>query len=151
MDRLRLEDLSIFYWLQDLFSDVAYINIRDGFPAENLVIPTVSVEAKSIVPNGGELGNKKGINIRVWYIDVFAGSKPQRDEMAYKVYNWLDYGIPVYDYNEGFPPSVSPTRLGCLRVKDDQKRLETIRVLPQLVEKLYYRATISFVMVYDKF
>jgi hypothetical protein len=71
--------------------------------------------------------------------------------MAYRVYNELDYGIPVYDYNEGFPPAVSPTRLGCLRVKDDEKRLETIRVLPQLVDKLYYRASISFVMVYDKF
>ena len=85
--RQRLEDLSTFYWLQDMFAEVPYINVKDGFPVENLVIPTVSVEAKIITVNGGELGNKRGIYFRVWYVDIFAGSKPQRDELAYKIFN----------------------------------------------------------------
>jgi len=59
----------------------------------------------------------------------------------------LKDGIPVYNYDQGFPPSVSPTRIGTLVVIS--KSYDPIRVSADVVEKLYYRATISMVAQND--
>lgn len=113
----------------------------DAFPEDNLVIPTVSVETLSIDPVNYELGNKVRNKIRSWYIDVFAQTKAQRDDITYRILNALEDCIPVYDYDLGFPPTVVP-QLGCLDI--DRIHADWIRVLPQLVEKMYYRTSISF-------
>lgn len=149
MLRERKEDLSIYYFLVDLFADIGdFLTIVDGFPMENLKIPTLAVEAKSIDTLKWELGNRTRVQFRTWYIDVFAKNKSQRDEFAYRLLNGLEACIPVYDYDEGFPPDVDPTELGCLEVED--LRLRIIRVYPELVDKLYYRATVSFVATYNQ-
>ena len=147
MYRERKEDLSLYYWLKNLFLTTSYITIVDGFPTDNLVLPTISVDAVSIDPRPHELGNRTRVNTRVWRIDVFAKNKSQRDEIGYKILNGLIDPIPVYDYDEGFPPDVSPTQIGTLFIGD--RRMEIIRVLPELVETLYYRATITFVAELD--
>jgi hypothetical protein len=144
----RKEDLSIVYWLKDKFSSVDFVNIQDGFPNSELVLPTISSEQKTLTAVDIELGNKKGARDRLYNIDVFAINKAQRDEFAYKIYNELAEGIPVYDYDEGFPPDVVPTKIGCLIPKE--RRIDFIKVIPELVDKLYYRASIVFIVYNNK-
>lgn len=144
----RKEDLSVYYFIDNLFASTQFVSIVDAFPVDNLEIPTIAVEARSIRAYNFELGNKTRAQLRTWYIDVFAQNKSQRDEFSYTIMNALEDCIPVYNYDEGFPPSVSPTEIGCLQVEDI--RLEIIRVMPQLVDKLYYRATVSFTATYNQ-
>lgn len=139
----RKQDLSIYYWLKDKLGNIdSSIKIEDGFPVENLILPSVSVEADSINISPGEIGNKHGYQTRVWFIDIFAVNKSQRDDIAYYLIRELENDIPVYNYDEGFPPNVAPTQINALKIKNID--LNIVRVLPQLVTKLYYRATISF-------
>jgi len=42
----------------------------------------------------------------------FAQTKAQRDEIGYRILDSLEQCIPVYDYDEGFPPDTTPTNLG---------------------------------------
>jgi len=145
----RLEDLSVYYWLKDKFSAYSFITIVDGYPENDLVIPSISVDWDSIEGRYHELGNRKTVKIRDWYIDIFAKNKSQRDEIAYKIYNDLDDGIPVYDYNEGFPEQgATPTRLHSLI--PIEKKIQNIRVDPELVDELYYRAVVIVTTVYDQ-
>lgn len=139
----RLEDLSVYYFLKTQFSDAPFITIVDGFPEGDLVIPTIAVEAGKIDVVGYELGNRDGVRLRRWFIDIYAKNKSQRDEIGYKLLDVLKNGIPVYNYNEGFPPSVTPSRAGTLSV--ESKSYNPIRISADVVDKLYYRATISFV------
>lgn len=144
----RKQDLSIYYWLKDdVFADTPFINIKDDFPTEALVLPTISVVSKSLRIFPYEIGNYKGLEPRVWYIDIFAQSKSQRDDFGYRILNRIEEDIPVYDYDEGFPPDVAPTQIGCLI--PTEIRMEVIRVIPELVTTLYYRATISFEATYS--
>jgi hypothetical protein len=121
----------------------------DGFPVDKLEVPCVSIEAKRIDTSDFELGNRNRVQIRSWYLDIFAKNKSQRDELGYLLLNSLEECIPVYDYDEGFPPDITPTELGCLNV--ESLKLDIIRVMPQLVGDLYYRATVSFTAIYNQF
>ena len=145
----RKQDLSVFYFLKNLFSAYTFVNIEDGFPENELQLPTISVEAEDIRRVPLELGNRIGLHPRIWSIDVFAKNKAQRDEFAYLIFDSLeqDY-VLVYDYDEGFPPSVSPTQLGTLILQD--QRLEVVRIFPQLTEKLYWRMSITFSTIYQE-
>lgn len=148
MDIERLKDLSIYYWLVDLFSSSPFIKVEDGFPISEVEPPVVAVEYKTIVLEPLELGNSYNIFRRSWYIEIIAKTKSQRDEIAFKIARELKNNIPVYNYNEGFPPSVTPSQLGCLIVK--KVSIEPIRISPQLMKKLYYRASVSFDAELDK-
>ena len=145
----RKKDISIYHWLVDLFSDTSYINIVDGFPVGELVIPTVSIEYKNISLDPFQLGTQRELFDRVWYINVFAINKSQRDDFGYRIIRALQYPIPVYDYDEGFPPAVSPTQIGSLLPR--RIKLDPIIILPQLTTKLYYRAVVSFEAVLNNF
>lgn len=147
MDLERKKDLSVFYFMKDLFKATTYLNVVDGFPAEDLVIPTVSVDSNTIDTKPGELGNRRRILIRSWFIDVFAINKSQRDEIGYIILRALEEPIPVYDYDEGFPPDVTPTRLGAM--ESDSIQMRIIKIMPQLVDKMYYRCTVSFTAEYN--
>lgn len=143
MNRERKEDLSIYYWLKDLFSATPYIGIHDGFPGSPITVPVVAVDYRILNARHYELGNKERLGNRIWYIDVFAKNKSQRDEIAYTILHALEESIPVYDYDEGFPPDVSPSRLGCLMIGDNVE-LEVIEIMPELVDTLYYRERVTF-------
>jgi hypothetical protein len=143
----RMEDLSVYYYLTDIFSDAPFITIVDGFPESDLVIPTIAVEAGKIDVVSFELGNRDGLRVRRWFIDIYAKNKSQRDEIGYRLLDVLKDPIPVYNYNEGFPPSVTPSRAGALIV--ESKSYNPIRISEKVVDKLYYRATISFVAQND--
>jgi hypothetical protein len=144
----RLEDLSVFYYIQDLFSDATYINIVDGFPTEKLVVPTVAVEANVIESVPFEMGSRNRLQYRTFSIDVFAKNKSQRDDISYRVINALEEPIPVNNYNEGFPPTITPTQLGCLL--SDNIRLDIVIIFPEFVDTLYYRSSIRFTCHYNK-
>jgi hypothetical protein len=139
----RKEDLSLYYLLKDIFSDTSYINIEDGFPEKVLTLPTVSVEANTIELIEFELGNREGRRLRRWSIDIFAKNKSQRDEIGYRILNELKNGIKVYNYDEGFPPDLYPSKISHLDVLS--RKMTIIKILPDLVEKMYYRATIEVV------
>jgi len=145
----RLQDLSVFYFIQNLFSGTGYITVVDEFPIELLTLPTISIEASTIDTSKFELGNRDRLQTRTWYIDVFAKNKSQRDEYAYTILNALEECLPVYNYDEGFPPDVTPTRLGCLQ--PDELRMDIIRILPELVDTLYYRSVVTYTATYDQF
>ena len=147
MHLLRKQDLSIYYFLRDdVFALYDFVNIEDGFPDKELELPTVSIEALDISPLIFELGNRVGRKDRFWTMDIFAQQKAQRDEFGYLIIDELENGIPVYDYDEGFPPDVSPTQLGALDVRDI--RATPVMIFPDIQEKLYWRMSIAFSTVY---
>lgn len=113
-----------------------------------MVLPTIAVEAGKIDVVEYELGNRVGLRIRRWFIDIYAKNKSQRDEFGYRLLDVLKDGILVYNYDEGFPPSISPTVIGHLQVLS--KSYNPVMISEKVVEKLYYRASISMVAQNDK-
>lgn len=138
----RLQDLSVIYWLKNLLS-ATFINVEDGFPDKPLVIPMVAVEWDTLTIVDFEIGNRAGVVEREYYIDIFAKNKSQRDELAYMIIEALKDSIPVYDYNAGFPPDVTPVQIGCLL--PIRRTASNIPVMADLVDEMYYRATIEYV------
>src|SRR5574339_832279 len=116
----RLEDLSMNYFVRGIFEPFPMITITDEFPKQILEIPTISVVNGKLSESEFEMGNReRGERIRMWFIDIFAINKSQRDDFAYKILTTIKNGITVYDYNEGFPPSASPTSINHLSVIKD--------------------------------
>jgi len=146
----RKQDLSIFFWLQDevLVSPYDTVLVVDGYPEQDLVIPSVAIEGQRLSIDPFELGNRRGQRDRAWNIDVFAANKAQRDEISSIIINELeDNRIAVYDYDEGFPPIVV-TQLGTLIPSNIE--VIPIRIFPDLVEKLYWRSSIRFITEYSE-
>jgi hypothetical protein len=141
MTDFRLEDLSTVYWLKDLLSST-FITVTDGYTASDLIVPSIAIEWDTVEKLEYELGNRKGLVEREYYIDIYAKNRSQRDEITYMILDALSNPIPVYDYNEGFPP-YSPTQIGCLNHL--RSTAKNIPVNAKLVEELYYRATVHYV------
>jgi len=144
MELIRIQDLSIYYWLEGILP--GFVTVVDGFPEGDLTLPTVSVEALPMEGVPHELGGCDK-DIRFWRIDVFVDNKSQRDDIAYIIYKELENGVSVYNYNEGFPPAISPTQLGNLICYD--RRVAPIKVFEELVRKLYWRSAINFWTEYE--
>lgn len=142
----RLQDISINYWLQNVVAST-FIQVVDGFPSTKLVIPSIAIEWDTLDAIDYELGNRDGLMEREYYIDVYAQSKSQRDELIYMIHSALKDPINVYDYNEGFPPSVTPSQIGCLL--PIRRTASNIPILAELVPEMYYRATIHYVAAYQ--
>lgn len=143
----RKEDLSLFYFISGLFTDSSMINIVDSFPETDLTLPTIAIEEDTIDLKDFELGNRDGLRNRIWNIDIYANTKTQRNEIGYKILNELKNGITVYNYDEGFPPNVTPSVISHLGVLS--RKMRVIQIIPELVEKMYYRATITVVAIND--
>jgi hypothetical protein len=144
MQQLRKEEISIYYWLQDLVPDS--VNVEDGFPQTDLVLPTVSITELDIEATPFEMGGCE-LDTRLWRIDVFAENKAQRNNLAYDIYSELECGIPVYDYDEGFPPNTSPSQIGILEVQ--KRKLKPVHVFDELVDKFYWRSRITFFTYFE--
>ena len=139
----KKEDLSLYYWLKGLFSDTPFVTIVDEYPETEITIPTISIDVGVVEVTEFELGNREGLRIRNWYVDIFAKNKTQREDFGYRVLNALKDGIIVYNYDEGFPPNISPSKIGHLNVM--MRRYDPLKVSPDFSDKLYYRATVAFV------
>jgi hypothetical protein len=144
----RKKDLSVYYWVVDLFSDASFITITDDFPTNELVIPSIAVEAKQLNRVPFEMGSRVGKETVMWVINIFGENKSQRDDFGYRIINAIEDNIPVNDYDEGFPPSVTPTQIGCLIPRSI--KMEIIPVIPELVNKLYWRAVVTFTAEYTQ-
>lgn len=144
MQLQRKLDQSIYYWLLDKVPSSS-ITVTDGFPLEELELPTVSITALDISGVPFELGGCDQNN-QFWRIDVFGQNKVQRDELAYILFTELEQNIPVYNYDAGFPPPMPP-RIGTLIVS--HRKIQPIHVFEDLVEKLYWRSGITFFTYYE--
>jgi hypothetical protein len=144
----RLEDLSMYYFVSDLFSSYPHIEIVTEFPKQIMTVPTISVVNGRLIEDHFELGNREtGVRTRRWFIDVFANNISQRDDFAYRILDATGDGVNVYDYNEGFPPSASPTKVNHLSVIS--KSHEPLDIIPSTNEKLYYRGQIILITKND--
>lgn len=143
----RLEDLSMYFFIKDMFQDTPFIEIVDSFPEEILTIPTISIDAGKLKEENFEIGNRDRVRIRVWYIDIFAKNKSQRDDFGYRILDQTKNGINIYDYNEGFPPDVSPSRIEHMDVLSIS--YEPIPVMLDENEKLYFRGQVILVTQND--
>ena len=142
METERLQDLSIYYWLSDIFSGYPQVTVLDGFPEEDVVIPSVVVVDNTIDYEPYELGNKSNRRARIWNIDIVAKNKAQQTEFASYIVRNLEEGIPVYDYNSGFPPTVVD-QIGV--IKPESMVVRPIRIFPDLIQsKMYWRTSITF-------
>jgi hypothetical protein len=148
MSIYRLEDLSMNYWVRAVFTDFGQINIVDEYPESIATLPTVSIVEGKLSEEEFELGNREGIRIRRWYIDVFALNKSQRKDFGYTVLAEAKNGINVYDYNEGFPPDASPSIINHLSVTS--RTFNPIPVIRSLNAKLYYRGQLILITKNDK-
>lgn len=141
MELERLQDLSIYYWLDGLFSSYSQVTVVDGYPDADVSLPSVSVVDGEIRYSPHELGGVSRRS-RIWQIEVATNNKAQRTEFTSYIVNSLEDGIPVYNYNEGFPPT-SVTQIGTIKPRDFVVR--PIRVFPELTEsKMYWREVIVF-------
>lgn len=145
----RKQDLSVYYFIKDLFATAPFVAVVDGYPKEGVEVPTVAVDTLRTDTVPFELGNKKRLLYRFWNVDIYANNKTQRDEFSYMILHALEDSIPVDDYDEGFPPTVTPTQIGCLI--PDNIRMEIIKIMPELVDKYYYRSIVSFMATYNQF
>lgn len=145
----RLEDLSVNFWVREIFQQFGHITIVNEFPDNILEVPTIAVVNGKLVEDLFELGNREsGIRTRKWFIDLFTGTISQRDDFAYKLLQETSDGINVYDYNEGFPPSASPLKINHLDVI--RKSYQPVTVDRRLNEKLYYRGQLILITKNDK-
>lgn len=137
----RKKDRSIYYWLVDLFSDAPFIKIVPENEEDELTLPRIAVTVSDVTGLSYELGNRHQALIRAWFIDIYAVNKDQRLDIAWRIMDALDNGIPILDFDEGFPPEVTPTQIGAIVVKE--KSFTKIDVNPELVEKMYWRGSIT--------
>lgn len=142
------QNLSVYYYIKDTLSGYPNVYITDDYPDTELILPSVSVVGNDIFSRPLELGNRHGIRNRVWNIEIFGANKNQRDELASVILDSVEEYIPVYDYDQGFPPSGVP-QIGTLKLKPDTLIASPIRIFPDLVERLYWRESIKFITEYE--
>lgn len=103
------------------------------------------IEWEDILTTPFELGSRTRAKFRQWSIDIYAENKTQRDEYAFRILHTLEDKIAVYDYDQGFPPATLP-KIGVVDPEDIAVKI--IPVIPELTEKLYYRAMVTFTAEY---
>lgn len=135
---MYVEDKAHYSLIQKLKTEFqTELEVKDSFPKEELLVPTLSVNLVSVDFTNLQIGDYNNIRELSWVIDVFALNKTQRNQIVFKLFYILEKKIPIYDYDLGFPPqsipeigSLTPTRL----------RIEFIEVQAEKPEDLYYRA-----------
>ena len=142
----RKQELSLYYWLVDLFAGTG-VSIVDSYYTGDLEIPRVAVVGGDISSTLFELGGAERYD-RIWDTAIYAETKQQRDEIGYRIFGQLreDGHIPVYDYDEGFPPGVSPSTLGYMDIISHQYRPRNLD--SELQSLLDWRATVAIHTMY---
>ena len=144
MEQTRKEQLSIYYYIKDLFP--AFVNVKDEYPQDELVLPTIAIISDPTRNRPFELGGRD-LPMRRWAIYVFAQNSGQRDDYLEKIRYEIECNLLVYDYDEGFPPTVSPSQIGSLQSDDIQS--SPIRVYQELVKKKYWSGSVTFVTYFN--
>jgi hypothetical protein len=140
MEQKRKEQLSIYFWLKDLFP--TFVNIVDEYPTDDLTLPTVAIISQESRPTPHELGGRDLVK-RSWSIYVFAKNSGQRDDYLSLIEDSLETScIFVYDYTAGFPPAASPPQIGSLYVESRDSK--PLRVFEDLIKKKYWWGVVNF-------
>lgn len=148
MNIYRLEDRSVYFFVKDVVFSGYTMNVVDSFPQDtNLTIPTIAVDSAKVKEEPYELGNRDKLRTRNWYIDIFARNKQQADDLGYMILENTKNGINVYDYNVGFPPTVTPPRIEHMEILADS--YEPIPVMLDEVESKYFRGQVILVTQND--
>jgi len=142
------QNLSVYYYIRDTLSGYPSIHITDDYPNAELTLPSVSVVGNEIFSRPLELGNRHGLRNRVWNVEIYGDNKNQRDEITYVIMDSVETNIPVYDYDQGFPPTAVP-QIGMLKIKPNTLIATPTRVFPDLTERLYWRTSIKFMTEYE--
>jgi hypothetical protein len=156
MQLSRKVDLSVYYYVKDYLETLTdLVTVVDGYPVDydgspdgELVLPTVAVERRPIKIVPYQLGGPSPTAEYSYSLDVFAKTKAQCDDIAYMLQAELDdNNIAVYDYDEGFPPDVSPTQIGALILTGPIEN-RRVYVFPEITPLLYWRAVVDFMGYY---
>lgn len=145
------QDISLYYAVNGYFDAVGAtgVNYVQGYPDNELVkddLPLIAITDSTISVSELELGNERGMDLRTWFIDVYALQYDQARDFAYFIKRNLQDSIRVYDFNEsagGFPATGTlPTEdtnsaLGYIRWK--RIDVQPIPVNGNLVSTMYYR------------
>lgn len=108
-----------------------YISVIDGWPGEDVPpLPVISIDLNKMSKQGLQIGGGKR-NIRELYIEIFAQSNPERDDITEILYDSLfTRNIAVKDFSTGFylkpdgtyNTGFVPTTGGYIYVTDVQAR-----------------------------
>lgn len=148
LELLRKQDLSVYYWLSDLFTDSPFISIKSEYESSELTPPSIAIETGVSDGEVYELGNRNILISRIYYFDINANNISQRNDYAYKIFSSLHQNaIPVYDYDEGFPPGVSPTQIGNLLYR--QSRITPLYIDTSENESSYFRSVVMYMANYE--
>lgn len=138
--------LSVYYFFKDKLDDNGYgstgyfnnelVFLMDSYPNDDelnrvvsrksmqgledveIVLPIVTIEYTNQVGIPFQLGSREATS-RSFMITVMANDETEMDMLSQQIYEWLrDYDIPLNNYNSGFPPTVTPTQVGTLRVEN---------------------------------
>jgi len=157
--KFRNEDLSVYFFIKDIsigggrtIGD-AVANIVDGYPynaieSSTLVIPCISVEARLTTDEqAGELG--ASWFRRSWAIDIFANNDTQRDEFADRIFQALDFAIPIKDFSQGYRKDTGKSLLGAdLRVIENMspsnRSIRPTYAFNMYAKIKYWRTTVGF-------
>ena len=118
----RKQELSVYYWLSGLFTD-GVVSVVDSYYDGKLEVPRIAIVGEAIGSTLHELGGAERYD-RIWSLEIYAKTKQQRDEIGYKIFGDIRENghIQVFDYDEGFPPDVSPSSLGYMDIIEHQYR-----------------------------
>lgn len=113
-----------------------------GLQSVELVLPIVTLEYTLQTPIPFQLGSGPA-TAREYLVTVYGNDDREVDEIGQQVYEWLrDNDIPLNNYNDGFPPDVTPTQVGIIEL--DDPLVTPIRVIgsPNIVDR--YKIEITF-------
>jgi hypothetical protein len=124
-----LVDSSLYYYVEDILTSAGYIDssgdltinliqeqLEYSIPAEvaekiyggeevsteSVGIPAVAISSMTNKIRPGALGGASWER-RFYNLDVYGTTEQESKEIAYIIEEKLNYGVPVYDYNMGFP------------------------------------------------
>jgi hypothetical protein len=115
INELRLADLSLERHLQhgfDFDSTLSGVDILDAFPDDTTILNnkrTVSLEHVSSITGPLELGTRRNIENRRWFIDVVCDRRGEAQDIVEKMQSLLNGNAEMYDFNLGH---INPPWLG---------------------------------------
>jgi len=144
----RLQDISVVEYIKSIVPNS--VTVVDGFPETRVTeddIPIIAVENRTAEFSNFELGTKASLVNRGWIIYIYAKNKTQRDYLAYLIAKQLFKNkVPVYNYDEGFPPDTNPSQIGCIEPRRVVVKIPQID--PNLVTMFYRAAEVYYTATY---
>lgn len=113
-----------------------------GLEAVEIVLPVVTLEYIMQTPTAFQLGSGPATS-RDFLVTVYGNDDKEVDEIGQQIYEWLlENDIPLNNYNDGFPPDVTPDQVGLIEL--DDPILTPIRVIgsPNIADR--YKIEITF-------